>query len=233
MISNNSQMETNKITLDFDRIAVLPETWNHNQAYEGFLLKHLPPMGEKDALEIGCGAGGFTRQLACRFRHVLALDLSPCMIQTARERSRAFSNIAYRAADFMACELPAGRFGCVASIAALHHLPLADALMKMKAALHPGGKLIILDLYKPESPADFAASLLAVPVNAFLMLVKTGRLRQSAQARAAWREHARSDVYPTLSQVRQVCAAVLPGAWVTRRLLWRYAIIWPGTPPLK
>ncbi len=221
------QHSTEKARGDFDRIAALPEErWDHNQAYKGFLLKHLPASSDMDALEIGCGAGGFTRLLAHRSRRVLALDLSPRMIETARGRSREYDNIEYRVADAAACEFDPGRFGCAVSIATLHHLLLDPMLEKMKNALAPGGILLVLDLYKAAGLTDHAASLLAFPVNQVLKLIHGVPLIQPAQTRAAWKEHARSDVYPTLAQVRQACASVLPGAKVTRHLLWRYSIVW-------
>jgi hypothetical protein len=44
--------------------------------------------------------------------------------------------------------------------------------------------------------------------------------------RAAWAEHEQYDVYPTLSEAREACAQILPGASVRRHLLWRYSVIW-------
>jgi len=216
-----------KTQLDFDRLAALSsDEWNHNNHYHAFLLKHIPAASKWDALEIGCGAGGFSRLLAGRFRRVLALDLSPRMIEIARERSRQYANIDFQVADVMTYEFSPEQFGCIASIATLHHIPFEPVLAKAKSALKLDGTLLALDLYKAESPADFSTSLAALPVNLLLRWSKTGRLREPAEVRAAWAEHVRADVYPTLSQVRQTCARLLPDAQVTRHLLWRYSIIW-------
>jgi hypothetical protein len=78
--------------------------------------------------------------------------------------------------------------------------------------------------------ADLAVSAAAVPVNILLRLVKARRLREPPEIRQAWEEHGRTDSYPTLSQVRRACAVHLPGAKITRHLLWRYSIVWkkPG-----
>ena len=65
-----------------------------------------------------------------------------------------------------------------------------------------------------------------MPASLGLRLLKTGRLREPAAVRAAWAEHGRSDVYPTLAQVRRACAGLLPGARVRRHLLWRYSLVW-------
>jgi hypothetical protein len=79
---------------------------------------------------------------------------------------------------------------------------------------------------KAESVSDFALSIPAIPRNLLLRLWKQHRLRPPREVRAAWAEHGRTDVYPTLSQVRRSCETILPGAHLTRHLLWRYSIIW-------
>jgi ubiquinone/menaquinone biosynthesis C-methylase UbiE len=217
---------TAQIQADFDRIALLPtDEWNHNDYYHGFLLKHLPsPCAE--ALDIGCGSGTFSRLLAQRCKQVLALDLSPQMIQVARERSRPYSNIDFRVADVTTWQFPAKRFDCIASIATLHHLPFGETLANMKRALKPGGALLILDLFQGQGPLDWLASALALPMDIGLRFIKRGRLREPAEVRAAWDAHGRHDSYLTLFEIRKTCADILPGASVTRHLLWRYSLIW-------
>jgi len=214
------------VQADFDRIAPLVGAgWDHNSHYHGFLLKQLPPHC-METLDIGCGTGAFSRLLAQRSDRVLGLDLSPRMIEIARERSRATPNVDFQVADATAWKFPAARFDCVASIATLHHLPAETTLSRMRDALKPGGTLIVLDLFQEEGLADALTSRLAVPVNVALRLVKTGRLRRPRELRAAWAEHGRHDSYLTLAQVRQVCGSVLPGARVRKHLLWRYSITW-------
>lgn len=219
-------MSINKIQQDFDRLAPFSnEGWDHNSHYHAFLLKHLPAASEADALEIGCGTGGFSRLLARRYRRVLALDLSPRMIELARERSRQFPNIDFQIADVMNYDFSARSFGCIASIATLHHLPLESILTQLRGLLQPNGSLLVLDLLQAESLIDFAVGALAMPFNPILKLLKTGHLTEPDEVRAAWEEHGRTDVYPTLTQVRQA-SAVLPDAKVTRHLFWRYSLVW-------
>jgi ubiquinone/menaquinone biosynthesis C-methylase UbiE len=218
--------ETSKIRTDFDRIALLSgDGWGHNSHYHDFLLRQLPPHCA-DALDIGCGTGAFSRLLANRSDRVLALDLSPQMIRIARERSKQYPNIDFQVADATAWEFPAEQFDCVASIATLHHLPFKETLSRMKGALKINGTLIVLDLFQAEGPSDVLTSVLAVPANIVLKWVKTGRLREPRQVRQAWAEHGRHDSYPTLSQIRRICASVLPGAKIRKHLLWRYSIVW-------
>jgi ubiquinone/menaquinone biosynthesis C-methylase UbiE len=215
-----------KIRADFDRIALLSgDAWGHNSHYHDFLLKQLPPHCAY-ALDIGCGTGAFSRLLARRSDRVLALDLSPQMIRIAKERLEQHSNIDFQVADAMRWEFPSEQFDCVASIATLHHLPFEETLLKIKGALKINGTLIILDLFEAEGLSDALTSTLAVPVHIILRLIKTGHLREPSEVRQAWAEHGCSDSYPTLYQIRQVCASVLPGARVRKHLLWRYSIVW-------
>ena len=214
------------IQTDFDRLALLSrDGWDHNSHYGDFLLKHIPKNCES-ALEIGCGTGAFARLMAKRAGRVLALDLSPQMIQIARERSGEYANIDFRVANVLEWKFPAGQFDCVASIATLHHLPMEEMLTKMKGVLKANGTLLVLDLFQGEGLPDVLRSALAVLVSTILKLLKTGRVRPSRAEREAWAEHGQRDVYLTLSQVRKICADVLPGAQVRKHLLWRYSIIW-------
>lgn len=220
-----------QIQTDFDRIALLStDAWDHNSHYHGFLLKHVPsPCAE--ALDIGCGAGSFSQLLAQRCKQVLAFDLSPRMIQVAQEHSKPYTNIDFRVADAMTWQYPKERFDCISSIATLHHLPFGETLVNMKRSLKVGGTLLILDLFQEASLFDMLVSAMALPVDVVLKLVKRGRLGEPAEVRAAWDEHGRHDSYFTLPEIRKTCANLLPGAGVTRHLLWRYSIIWKKEKP--
>lgn len=214
------------VRADFDRIALLAgDEWDHSSHYHDFLLRHVPTPC-RESLEIGCGAGAFSRLLAQSSERVLALDLSPNMIGVARERSARFPNIDFQVADVSASELPAERFDCIATIATLHHLPAASVLPKLRRSLKAGGVLLVLDLFRPEGPLDAAANALALPLSLGLRLFKHGRLRPPRPVRRAWAEHGRHDTYLTLAQVHELCAEMLPGALVTRHLLWRYSVVW-------
>ena len=96
----------------------------------------------------------------------------------------------------------------------------------MRDALRPGGTLLVLDLYQSRGVRDRLSDVLAVPVHIVLGLLKTGRLRDSPETRAAWAQHAPHEHYLPLVEVRRICASVLPGAKVRKHLLWRYSIVW-------
>jgi ubiquinone/menaquinone biosynthesis C-methylase UbiE len=214
------------IRADFDRIALLESSgWNHNDHYHRFLLRHLPqPCAE--ALDIGCGTGGFARLLAARCGNVLGLDLSPNMIRAAREQSAGVPNLKFEVADVRDRELGEARYDCIASIATFHHLPLPETLARIRRALRPGGVLLVLDLFKAHSVTDYIAGGIGMVVSGAIHLRQMGHLRQPEDVRDAWAEHGAHDHYATLAEVLRACAAILPGAQVRRHMLWRYSLVW-------
>lgn len=211
---------------DFDRIASLEGAgWDHNARYHARLLAQLPRRCGR-VLEIGCGAGEFSRLLAARAESVVAVDLSPQMIRVARERSKPHANIEFVCGDVMTREFAGGEFDCIATLTTLHHLPAARALGKIAKALRPGGSFVCLDLYRRSSPVELLLDCAAYPASLLLRLSKTGRLRPPVEVREAYAEHGRTDAYLTLPQVRRLCAEVMPAAVVRRHLLWRYSVVW-------
>lgn len=214
------------IRKDFDRVALASdERWNHNSHYHEYLLAQISERCGQ-ALEIGCGTGGFARLLAGRAESVLALDLSPQMIRLARERSRSHANIEFVEGDVMARQFPEAQFDCVATLTTLHHLPIEATLAKIRHALKPGGVFLCLDLYQRSTLTDLLSDCVAYPTSMLLRTIKTGRPNPPRDVRAAYAEHEKTDTYLTLARIRQACADTLPGALVRRHLLWRYSVVW-------
>jgi 2-polyprenyl-3-methyl-5-hydroxy-6-metoxy-1,4-benzoquinol methylase len=218
---------------DFDRLAQFDEEgWTGNNHYHSFLLRHVPA-GCESVLEIGCGTGAFSRAVAEKAQSVHAIDLSSQMIRVARSRSSQFPQIEFEVADVMTRELPAAQFDYIVTIATLHHLAHAAVLAKLKDALKLGGKLIVLDLYQPETNLLTAAGLidtllnvLAMGTSVSLRLVHNRRLRLPRAARAAWETHGKTDRYLTMDEVRSLYEPMFPGVVIRKHLLWRYSAIW-------
>lgn len=215
------------IRTDFDRIAHLPErySWSANDYYQPYLLGHIPAQ-LNHALEVGCGTGGFARQLAARSTYVTAVDLSPEMIKLARIRSAGYPNIYFQVGDVLDLTFPDKQYDCVTSIATLHHMPLEPILTKMRDALMPGGTLLVLDLVQPQGIDDIAGSIVAAPLNFVLRAFHTRSLTIPTEVRTAWDEHGRTDSYLTMDEVKAICADIVPGAAVKKHLMWRYSIVW-------
>jgi ubiquinone/menaquinone biosynthesis C-methylase UbiE len=211
---------------DFDRLAHLDsEGWTHNNHYHPFLIKHVPKNCE-NALDIGCGTGAFSRLLASRSKHVIALDLSQEMIRVAQAHSADFQNIRFEVADAMTWSFPNGYFDCIATIATLHHLQTEEFVSMIKQSLKVGGTLIVMDLFEPDGFRDKLLSLAAMGMSSSLRMLRNGQLRPTPAVQAAWAAHGKHDSYLKISQVHSLCKQILPGAQVKKHLLWRYSIFW-------
>lgn len=209
----------------FNRVASLPDEWDHNRQYQRAMLAKIPP-GAAQALEIGCGTGEFCLRLAEKCVYVTGIDVAPGMIEAAEKRNAA-PNIRYALADaaqFLAQKESA--YDVIASIAAFHHLDEEEMLRLSKRALRPGGVLLLQDLYEEKTAAFRALSLLGAAVNPFFLLVKTGRPAVPKREREIWAGHGGDDFYSTLSQIKARAAGTLGRCEVRRRLFWRYTLFY-------
>jgi ubiquinone/menaquinone biosynthesis C-methylase UbiE len=93
-------------------------------------------------LEIGCGTGQLTRQLAGRRFALTAIDIGAAMVRAAR------SNVADPAARFEVCSFEdfggAGPFDLIVSATAFHWIDPGVGLDKAARLLRPGGWLALL-----------------------------------------------------------------------------------------
>jgi len=214
------------VEADFDRLALLDdEGWTANNHYHGSLLKYVPENCGL-ALEVGCGTGAFARELGRRCRRVVALDLSAEMIRVARSRSARFDNVEFQLADAMTWSFPQSHFDFICSIATLHHLEQRELFVKMRDALKPGGVLVVLDLVESNGLVERMLDVIGLGVSGSLRLMHNGRLKPPPEVRKAWEQHGKHDHYSTITQMRALANEILPGSNVTRRLLWRYMLVY-------
>jgi ubiquinone/menaquinone biosynthesis C-methylase UbiE len=211
---------------DFNRIASLTaQEAEARVSYSNYLLRRVPADCNR-VLEIGCGFGAFTRLIAGRARHITAVDLSPQMIEVARERSASYFNLEFMLGDFLQLKLPADSYDCIVTIATLHHLPVGEALRKMKALLQPGGVLILHDLLATDGLPDKALDFVRLPINRAVRFWQTGKLWIRREVRQAWAEHGKHETYLTPKDVLAMRDEHLPGGSVHNHFLWRYTVVW-------
>jgi SAM-dependent methyltransferase len=110
--------------------------WNHNVHYHRVVLAAIPS-GAQRALDVGCGEAFLAQELAARIPHVVAVDRDAPILERARQRAET-APIEFVEADFLEHEFSAGSFDLVASVAALHHVPMQPALVRMAELLRPG-----------------------------------------------------------------------------------------------
>ncbi|HLI43482.1 MAG TPA: class I SAM-dependent methyltransferase [Acidimicrobiales bacterium] len=190
--------------------------WNHNTHYHHALLRLLPT-GCDRAVDVGCGDGLFAQRLAAVVRTVVALDADPAEVRKAEARREGEGNLVVVQADAMLMPFPSASFDVVSSLAVIHHLPMERALTEMTRILRPGGRLVVLGVW-PDAASllDRVISLVAVVVNrAFILRWGPGTVMSPTQE-------------PTMSlrDARRLLQRLLPGAEVSRRLLWRYTLTW-------
>lgn len=98
-------------------------------------------------LEIGPGEGEFLATLAGEFHQVIALDISPAMLEKARAHNRGLKNIEYVCGDTRWCRRQKQRFDAAVINMVLHHTPSPQSLFAdTSKALRPGGILLVCDL---------------------------------------------------------------------------------------
>jgi 2-polyprenyl-3-methyl-5-hydroxy-6-metoxy-1,4-benzoquinol methylase len=91
-------------------------------------------------LELGCGTGYFTRELARSGADIIAIDVSPELLGIARA-NHSLPNIRYEVQNAYALSYPDAMFHSVVGSSILHHLEIEEALRETRRVLKPGGTI--------------------------------------------------------------------------------------------
>ena len=91
-------------------------------------------------LEIGCGTGLFTEMFAQTGATILAVDISPELIDLARARKLPLDQVQFLDKRFEDCDID-GPFDAVVGSSVLHHLEVEESFAKIYELLKPGGRL--------------------------------------------------------------------------------------------
>ncbi|HYI79536.1 MAG TPA: class I SAM-dependent methyltransferase [Thermoleophilaceae bacterium] len=110
-------------------------------------------------VDLGAGTGQFTLAAAGAVRRVVAVDVSPAMLEhlRAKLRERGIENVECVAGGFLTYEHRGEPADLVYSRLALHHLPdfwKARALVRVTEMLKPGGVLRLSDVVYGFEPAE-------------------------------------------------------------------------------
>jgi 2-polyprenyl-3-methyl-5-hydroxy-6-metoxy-1,4-benzoquinol methylase len=193
--------------------------WSHNQHYHRWLLRQLPDSISR-ALDVECGTGELARLLARRAGHVDAIDTDSAMVDQARRTTRGETPVRFSLGSVL--DLTAqGRYDAITAVAVLHHVDLAAALHQMRAALAPGGTLLVVGCYREATLSDRALSLAAVPANIAVGLMKRPTGTDTPPASMTAPTAAPST---TIADVRNIARGQLPGVRIHRALFWRYLL---------
>jgi SAM-dependent methyltransferase len=128
----------------YDRGAEANARWFADAADAEAALERFEPVG--DVLELACGTGLWTRQLAAHADRLTAIDASPEVLEINRERV-GDPSVTYLEADLFSWE-PAATYDVCFFGFWLSHVPeerFAGFWEKVKRALAPGGRVFFLD----------------------------------------------------------------------------------------
>ena len=102
------------------------------------LSNHLRP--GMSVLELGCGIGYFTRELARSGADIVAIDVSPELLEIAKVDCAA-ENVRYEIQNACALSYPDAVFDSVVGSSVLHHLEIKEALHEIYRVLKSGGTI--------------------------------------------------------------------------------------------
>jgi SAM-dependent methyltransferase len=102
------------------------------------LSGHLKP--EMTVLELGCGTGYFTRELARSGAEIVAIDVSPELLEIARTNCSA-PNVRFEIQNAYALTYSDATFDSVVGSSVLHHLEIEEAVREIYRVLKPGGTI--------------------------------------------------------------------------------------------
>ncbi|MFD2550389.1 class I SAM-dependent methyltransferase [Bizionia sediminis] len=110
-------------------------------------LSQFIPENSGSVLDIGCGIGWSSHEFAKAFPNsqVLAVDLSPVLIETAKKLFENQKNLFFRSYDLTE-GLPKGKFNAIVMIDVYEHIPLSDRTdfhHALKNKLDVNGRVIL------------------------------------------------------------------------------------------
>jgi len=95
-------------------------------------------------LEIGCGTGLFTKELAATGNTIIAIDISDALIARAKQRVHA-ANVEFVAGNAYQSKFQPNTFDFIVGSSSLHHLEVDLALKEFLRILKPGGGIMFTE----------------------------------------------------------------------------------------
>jgi SAM-dependent methyltransferase len=121
----------------------------------------------KAVLDLGCGTGENLIPLVKRGAQVVAMDISPDLVDLARQRlaNYGMSNVGaiVRVGSAYETGLPDGSIDVVFSMALLHHLDLSRARHEIYRLLRPGGRFILREPIRFSPTMNFLRQFFPAP----------------------------------------------------------------------
>jgi len=106
------------------------------------LVSHIT--SEMAVLEIGCGVGYFTQEIVKSGAQVTAIDISPDLLDVAREKMKN-DNVIFKVENAYNLSFSDNNFDTIVGSSILHHLEVNKALSEFHRVLKPGGTLFFTE----------------------------------------------------------------------------------------
>jgi len=105
-------------------------------------------------VEFGCGTGFYTGTLASKADSLLATDISPEMLEIAKQRESG-KNVAFQVEDCQRTSLSDGTFDTAVLSLVTHFTVPEQTIAEMFRILRPGGALVVISI-DPRALPGFA-----------------------------------------------------------------------------
>jgi SAM-dependent methyltransferase len=118
------------------------------------------PRPDDTVLDVACGGGLVARAFAPRVRHATGIDVTPAMLDTARQASaeKGLGNVTWDQGDVTTLPYAEGAFTVVATRFSFHHfLDPLGVLKEMVRVCAPGGRIVVADSCPSEDKRKAAA----------------------------------------------------------------------------
>lgn len=151
--------QTTASEADYDRVAQLYDDVFIDIRVRGPEFDWLSPRVPSGAsvLDIGTGTGGLLRQWASRTQDRAGVDVSPAMLDCARERDPQAD---YRVIDGPSLPFEDNRFDVVTSLLSWRYLDWDPMLAEVSRVLKSGGRLLVVDMVaKAAVPSEWPVVL--------------------------------------------------------------------------
>src|SRR6185312_2956254 len=172
--------------------------------------------------------GELLARLAPRFDRVIGIDAdrTMCSVATKTCRDAGATHVEVRCTTLDETARDPQRahvFDLITMVAVLHHLPLAPAIDQVRQLLAPGGRLLVVGLARPHSPADLAVDLASAVTNPVVGLIKHPQAMRGPRETPPFPVR---DPTETFDDIRRLAGSALPGARIRRRVFFRYTLEW-------
>ena len=108
-------------------------------------------------LDVACGPGLVVAAFARVARHVTGIDVTPAMLERARELTSGLANVTLDHGDVLSLPYADGAFSIVVSRFAFHHFADPPAVLaEMRRVCRPGGRVVVCDLTGSDDPVKAA-----------------------------------------------------------------------------